>query len=58
MSNLLNEEIRVIQMYMAHLNKAIALAVDTSEKMKLKKKYRELEDVLNEKLEQSEDFRG
>ena len=56
--NVINEEIRVIQMYMAHLEKAIALAVDTSEKLKLKQKYAELEQLLNEKLGQCEDYRG
>ena len=56
--NVINEEIRVIQMYMAHLEKAIALAVDTSEKLKLKHKYAELEQLLNEKLGQCEDYRG
>lgn len=52
--NMINEEIRVIQVYMAHLKKAIALAVDTNEKRKFQKQYDELEKSLKEKLEQSD----
>ena len=52
--NMINEEIRVIQVYMAHLKKAIALAVDTNERMKFQKQYDELEKSLKEKLEQSD----
>ena len=58
MTNMLNEEIRVIQMYMTHLNKAIALSVDTSERLKFKARYKELEEILNDKLSQCEDYKG
>jgi len=56
MSNLLNEEIRVIQVSMSHLKQAIPLAHDTGEKLRLKNKYKELEDILNSKLEQCNDY--
>lgn len=56
--NLLNEEIRVIQHTMSHISKAIPLAMTTGEKIRLKEKYNELEKLLNEKLEQCEDFKG
>ena len=52
--NMVNEEIRVIQTYMAHLRKAIALAIDTNEKRKFQKQYEELEKLLKEKLEKSD----
>lgn len=56
--NLLNEEIRVIQVTMSHVKKAIPLAVDTGEKLKLQGKYDELEKILSDKLNQCEDYVG
>lgn len=56
--NLINEEIRAIQHTMAHVRKAIPLAMDTGEKLRLQKKYGELEEVLNDKLGQCEDYKG
>lgn len=56
--NLLNEEIRVIQVTMSHMKKAIPLARDTGEKLKLQEKYKELENILNDKLNQCEDYVG
>ena len=56
--NLLNEEIRVIQVTMSHMKKAIPLARDTGEKLKLQEKYKELENILNGKLNQCEDYVG
>ena len=56
--NLLNEEIRVIQNSMTHIRKAIPLAVDSGEKVTLQNKYKELDKILHEKLEQCEDYKG
>lgn len=56
--NLLNEEIRVIQHTMSHLKKAIPLASDGGEKLKLEEKYKKLEGILEEKLGQCEDYKG
>lgn len=56
--NLLNEEIRVIQNSMSHIKKAIPLASDGGEKLKLQDKYNRLEKVLLEKLNQCEDYKG
>lgn len=42
---------------MAHMKKAIPLAIDTGEKLRLEDKYRKLEKILEEKLEQSGDYR-
>lgn len=56
--NLINEEIRVIQNTMSHISRAIPLAVDTGEKLRLEVKYRELECLLNEKLNQCGDYKG
>lgn len=52
--NMVNEEIRVIQTYMAHLRKAIALAIDTNERNKFQRQYDELEELLKDKLGQSD----
>ena len=53
--NILHEEIRAIQLYMSHLEKAIPLEVDSSKKQKLKNDYKELENILRGKLEQCND---
>ena len=52
--NLINEEIMAIRLYMDHLSRAIPLAVDTGERIRMKEKYKELEELLNDKLEQSD----
>ena len=58
MTNLLNEEIRAIQLYMSHLEKAIPLEIDSGRKEKLKKDYLELKELLSEKLGQCGDYKG
>lgn len=54
--NIINEEIRVIQNTMAHVKRAIPLALDSGERLRLENKYKELEKVLESKLEQSGDY--
>ena len=56
--NLINEEIRVIQNTMSHLSRAIPLARDTGEKLRLQEKYKGLEEILQEKLNQCGDYKG
>ena len=58
MTNLLNEEIMAIKHTMAHLNKGISLETDTGKKFLMQKSYRELQRILEEKLEQCEEFKG
>ena len=57
MSNLLNEEIRVIQMSMSHLKRAIPLQTDSGRRLDLENKYKELESILQGKLEQCGDYK-
>ncbi len=54
--NIINEEIRVIQHTMAHIKKAIPLAVDTGEKLRLEDKYKKLGVILEDKLNQCGDY--
>ena len=54
--NLVNEEIRVIQHTMAHVSRAIPLAPDNGERLRLENKYKQLEEILNEKLSQCGDY--
>ena len=56
--NLLNEEIRVIQTSMAHIKKAIPLAEDSGEKLRLQERYKKLDEILVEKLDQCEEYKG
>lgn len=56
--NIVNEEIRVIQHMMAHVKRAIPLADDNGKRLELEKKYKRLSEILNEKLEQCEDYNG
>ena len=56
--NLLNEEIRVIQNMMAHIKRAIPLAENGGERLRLKERYDELETILQGKLELCEDYKG
>ena len=58
MTCLLNEEIRVIQMTITHMKRAIPLEVDSGRKEKMKNDVKELEGILQEKLDQCEDYRG
>lgn len=55
---LLNEEIRVIQVSMSHIKKAIPLCDNNGEKLRLENKYKELGDILEKKLSQCGDFKG
>lgn len=58
MTCLLNEEIKAIQLYMSHLEKAIPLEVDTGKKQKMKESYNELGEILKGKLNQCGDYVG
>lgn len=58
MTNLLNEEIMAIKLYISHLEKAIPLEIDVGRKEKLKRNRKELEKILIEKLEQCGDYKG
>lgn len=53
--NILHEEIRAIQLYMSHLEKAIPLELDSSKKQKLKNDYKKLEKELEFRLEKCGD---
>lgn len=56
--NILHEEIRAIQLYMSHLEKAIPLEVDSSKKQKLKNDYNELRKELEFRLKKCSDYAG
>lgn len=56
--NLLNEEIRAIQHTMAHLRMAIPLESDSGKRLKLQNDLKELDVLLNDKLEQCEEYVG
>lgn len=56
--NLLNEEIRVIQTSMSHIKRAIPLCDSSGEQLRLENKYRELKELLEEKLNQCGDYKG
>lgn len=58
MTNLLNEEIRSIQNTMSHIKRAIPLAETTGERVRWERKYKELSEVLESKLEQCGDYKG
>ena len=58
MTNLINEEIRVIQNMMAHLKRAIPLSENGGERLRLEEKYKNLGEILEEKLEQCSDYYG
>lgn len=58
MTNILNEEIRVIQQTMAHLRKAIPLAEDNGKRLRLKALYDECQVELEDRLKRCEDFKG
>ena len=58
MTNILDEEIRAIKHTMAHLKKGIALESDGGKRFLMQKSYKELNDILVEKLDQSNDYHG
>lgn len=58
MTNMLEEEIRAIKHTMAHLSKGISLEPDSGKRFLMRKSYMELNDILKEKLEQSEEYKG
>lgn len=58
MTNLLDEEIRAIKHTMSHLSMAIPLEQDYGKKHKMKQDYKELDNLLSEKLNQCGDYHG
>jgi len=58
MTNLLNEEIRVIQVTITHLERAMPLESSSGKREKMKRDIKELREILQEKLEQCEDYIG
>ena len=58
MTNLLNEEIMAIKLYMSHLEKAIPLEIDSGKKQKLKDAWDELNELLTDKLDSCGDYKG
>ena len=58
MTCLLNEEIRVIQMTITHMEMAIPLEVDSGKRERMKHDVKELQSILNDKLNQCGDFKG
>ena len=58
MTNLLNEEIMAIKHTIAHLNKGMVLEPNPSKKARMKQDLKELNILLESKLNQCEDFKG
>lgn len=58
MVNLLNEEIRVIQISMTHLKRAIPLEPSNSKRLKMEKDYNALKEILQEKLDSCGEYTG
>lgn len=58
MTNLLNEEIMAIKCTIVHLKKGAVLEPDSSKRVKMESKIKELNKLLEEKLEQCGDFKG
>lgn len=56
--NLLNEEIRAIQLTINHLKMGIPLEMDYGKKKRMEEDLKELNGLLAEKLEQCEDYKG
>lgn len=56
--NLLNEEIRAIQLTINHLKMGIPLEMDYGKKKRMENDLKELNGLLTEKLEQCEDYKG
>ena len=53
--NILNEEIRVIQHTISHMKRGIALEPNQSKRDKMKSDVKELESILEDKLQQCND---
>lgn len=58
MTCLLNEEISAIKHTIAHLKKGVVLEPDTTKKEQMKRDIKELDNLLQEKLEQCSDYHG
>lgn len=58
MVNLLNEEIRAIKHTMAHLKKGMSLESDSGKRHRMENDYKELNNLLKDKLEQCGDYKG
>ena len=56
MVTLLNEEIMAIKHTMANLKKGISLESDSGKRHRMQKDYQELQDILEEKLSQCNDY--
>lgn len=56
MTDLLNEEIRVIQVSMSHLKRAIPLETNSGKRLKMQNDYEKLGVILQEKLNQCGDY--
>lgn len=56
--NILNEEICAIKHTIAHLNKGLVLEPNPSKKAQMKQNVKELNQLLEEKLNQCEDYKG
>lgn len=56
--NLLNEEIRAISHTIAHLKMAIPLEQDSGKRHKMKQDLKDLNTLLEDKLEKCEDYKG
>lgn len=58
MTNLLNEEIMAIKHTMAHLRKGMSLEIDSGRRFKMERDYKELQSILEDKLNQCGDYKG
>lgn len=58
MTCLLNEEISAIKHTIAHLKKGVVLETNTTKKEQMKRDIKELDNLLQEKLEQCSDYHG
>jgi len=58
MTNLLNEEIRAIKHTISHLKKGVVLEPNPDKKEKMKSDIKELNVILENKLNQCGDYKG
>lgn len=58
MTNLLNEEIHAIKHTIEHLKKGMILEPNSSKKEKMKRDIKDLDKLLEEKLNQCSDYHG
>lgn len=56
MPNLANEEIRVMQNTVAHLNMAIPLETNQAKKLRMKETVKELESLIRQRLDECGEF--